>query len=439
MSACCCLIVALAAGCVTPSKDLSPRVSVTRAPAPALSGAAALPVIDESDARMHFTILDPDQMSGNSILWRNAREAFWSAEVEQASQLLREMRAVDAIGEALYWWALLTCYEASDLWAESLPLYAELGIEEKRRGWLEGARYMASLPRQQVEFSPEAPGLAMNREFGDLVIVEGTINGEKARVILDTGAEKTWISEKFARRANVQSLNRAAAMSDTHAISRAAAQCLIAEMKLGGLTARQVHVVAGSSLAMEQMKVDVIVGWDVLRGADVTWDFPGNVVSFAAPQGPAAVEPNLSGRSKPVLTVMSAEGRRLHLFYDSGFASNDGSIALYKGDGLLATKTALDRFRRHWPPWFTWGLNSFAIRWLPLARPFEIWMAGYRFSLPCATLEKGSPMTDGMLQYDGIIGNGPFLGGVLKMSGTRREMRFELAPPNDAASAKPAQ
>ena len=95
-------------------------------------------------------------------------------------------------------------------------------------------------------------------------------------------------------------------------------------------------------------------------------------MSFAAHAAPVPFTLKLGA-----LVIVQAEinGRPLFLFCDSGAASASGYLDLYENDGVLATKTNLDRFRRPWRPVFHLGLHSFAISWPRRAKPFVDWSA----------------------------------------------------------------
>lgn len=408
----------------------TPVVPVLATPPPSATSSPPLPALADDDSRLALILSESARvMDTNALKFFAAREAFWDYDTDTAVRLFREVRAAEAMSAEHFHDVVLQCYEQSDRWADTLPLYREFGIEESHAARLTFARFMAGLPPRSIEFAPTAHSTPFELKQGSWVVAEASINGVKAKVGLDTGAGLTWISERFARRIGMRLFEQTISLSDANGSARDAPIGLISELRLGGLTARNMRVVAGRSFLMSLFgSVDAIVGWDILQHADVTWDFPRKAMVLAAPGGPVTQQPNLSGRIGPVVTVLSSAGRPMELFLDTGAHGNRRTaMNVRENGGVLATKLALADFRPSWLPTIGAGLHSVWMSWPRRARPFTFWMGGYTFDLPSAALDPGELMQENLLRIDGVMGNTPFLGGKLRICGVRRELTFEPA------------
>lgn len=413
------------AGCASGSK--AGLVRVVRADPPAVVTTGLLPPIPEEEGHAGLVVAPPGAFHApNLVTFAEAREAFWSYETEKAVGLLRKLKAEEGISDDHFHYLVLQCYEQSGRWAETLPLYREFGIEESRRGWREWAEFRARLPERRIEFAEGAPAVPFTLKHGDLVIAVIEVNGVKARVMVDTGANLSWWRKGFARRAGLQFLDQTVALNDAHDQARTTDLVLLRELRIGGMTARNVPALCGRSLWFPLfIGVDGIVGWDLLQQANVVLDFPARRMTVEAPAGGVVEQPTLSGRVAPILTTRSAEGQPLYLFLDTGASGGSGSVALYANEGVLGTKTALAVFRRTWRPMLSLGMHSIRLSWPRRTKPFSFWMDGFRFETPGASLHEDVTRQEHMAYLDGLIGNTPFLGGKLTLCGVRRLVAFE--------------
>jgi hypothetical protein len=360
-------------------------------------------------------------------------------------QLYRELLNENVIVADHFHDLVSACYRRSERWDDLVAFITAAGLEERWAGALGFAKFMATLPRREIQFAAEARAEPMTLRLGTWVVVEAEINGTKAGVMLDTGFNMTWVSERFARRAGIELTPQKISLTDVNRRKRSNSIALMRELRVAGLTARHAPVVVGSSLMLEYgVGVDAVVGWDVLQHADITWDFPARRLTIVAPKGPVNPRPNLAGRVAPLITVVAATGRPLLLSFDSGSRGNNRSaIELFSNDGVLATKISLAEFRRGWLPVFTSGVHSLARSSPRFARPFRFWLDGYAFDLAGAALvgpDDTLHRQEHLVCYDAVIGNGPFLAGRLRMCGVRREVSFELTRPGvetDRIAIKP--
>ena len=426
---CLALMFALVAGCAS---FRAPKVSVTAAPRPALWPAGSLPALPDDDSRLAIVLSERDRLAEpDAQKFFAAREAFWNYETDTAVQLFRELRNENVIEAGHFHDLVFECYRRSERWADLVTFLTAAGLEESWARGLDLAKFMASLPPRELHFAAEASAVPMTLRLGTWVVVDAEINGAKARVMLDTGFNMSWVSERLARRAGIEFTPQKISLTDVNGRKRAEVIALARELRVAGLTARQSPVVVGSSLMLEYgVGIDAVVGWDVLQHADITWDFPARRLTMVAPQGPLNPRPNLAGRVAPLFTVIASTGRPLLVSFDSGCRGNNRSaIELFNNDGVLTTKISVAEFRRGWLPAFTGGVHSLASSSRRFARRFHFWLDGYEFKLPGAALvapDDTLHRQEQLVCYDAVIGNGPFLAGRLRICGVRREVSFEL-------------
>jgi predicted aspartyl protease len=402
------------------------RVELAAAPAASAAGLAALA---DSDVRLPVIpseigrLTDPDARKFVFL-----REAFWNHQPHEAVSVLRQMRQQELVSADDFYKLALQCYEESSLWEAMLAFMAEFDLQEAHSERLRFAQFMAALPARKIEFSAPANPVPFKLRMGDMVVVEVNINGVKAQLLVDTGWRVTWLSSKFARRAGVQRLTDSSTVSTPPVGLRSVPQALVLELQLGGTIVRNMPVSIGSvSLVEFGLRVDGVLGWDLLQYMDVTWDFPAKVMTLAPPRETAPIAVALSGRAAPILTVISPAGRPLDLLLDTGMHAGRAAVSLYANDGVLASKTPLDEFRPTFWANVGWGTDSFWVRRPKVAKPFDFWIAGYRFRVATASLLNESLKRENFSYVDGIVGNAPFLSGKLRLCGVRREASFEAS------------
>ncbi len=356
----------------------------------------------------------------------SARETFWNRETDKAVAILKELIAaapprIDTnhlrhlIGEF---------YHEDGRWAEAVDHWATMGPDRVERQKF--ARFMADLPRRTISFIPDAGPISMELKLGQLVKARAKINGMDAVVFIDTGFTGSLVSEGFALRAGIEIHSQTTGMTDSNGKRREVRMVSARRIEIGGFRAENVPMVMSPLRFLDNLlgDVDAVIGWDLLQHADVTWNFPAAEMTLKEPSGPPVPEPNLTGRREPMLRVMSAEGRRLDLFLDTGYASKPPTVSLVANAGLLFTKVDERRAGFRWRPQFSMGMHSFRVKWPRQLRSFEFWFDGRTFAMPLATVSRRADVREGLQACDGMVGNAPFLSGTLRVCGVRRLASF---------------
>jgi hypothetical protein len=432
--AACSLALASAGGCISASQSRLVRVEPEALPkmAPAHPPGALAAV----RPKLPILAANGEPITGpQAEKLLAAREAFWSFDTETAVKLLRELRRDDVLDPEQFHWLLLQCYEQSDRWAETLPLFDEFGLASEHPAWFAYSKFRAGLPRREFEFAREPTSIPFALKHGDLIIAEAEINGVTARLLIDTGASMSWLAESFARTAQTEPGAQTISLNDANDRPRETPLGLIHELRIGGVTVRNTPALIGRSTLLQlNAPVDGILGWDILQHIDMTWDFPAKRMTLAEPRGPVSVEPNLSGRIGPILKLVSETGRPLHVFFDSGAHAGRACIDFYEQESERDGEAPLAEFRRGWRPTVSMAMHSVTFAWPRFAEQVAFWMAGHRFEVPRVALYKRGQQQERLVSLNGVVGNALFLGGRLRVCGVRRLVEFELGKPTTAGA-----
>lgn len=361
-----------------------------------------------------------------------AREAFWNRSTDEAVSILRDLiRAGSPKSDTNHAAFLIAeVYQEDGRWKEAADQWAAINSKGRFQYRLDFARFMAGLPPRTIAFQSNVAPTQIELKLGQLVKARARINGVEATVFVDTGFSMTFVSDKFARRAGVVVHSQKIGFNDANNRGGQVSIALVRDLEFGALRAENVPVISGSLGYLDNIagEVDAVIGWDLLQHADVTWDFPALRMEVSQPSGTRMVDPKLSGRKAPLLQVASMDGRPLDLFLDTGFASKPPSLSLVANAGLLFTKIDERHASRTLRPTISVGMRSFRVKWPRRIRPFKFWFDGNSFTVPTATVSRRIDVREGVQTCDGMIGNGPFLSGRLRVCGVRRLAEFTPGP-----------
>lgn len=358
-----------------------------------------------------------------------AREAYWDGRTEDALGLWRGMLDGPFPGgisrDAVRWLMIQAC-EESGRWGQAVALAREFGFDRSHPLRLGLALALAGEPEPEIRFAEQASPVPLELKARHLVVVTALVHGANARVLVDTGFSRSMVAEEFAGRIGIRRAEASVVVTDSHGRSRDAGMGLLESLTISGMTVRHWPVVIGPMGVIERWvgKVDVVLGWDLLQRAEVTWDFVGKRFLVTGPADGPESDPNVSGRKVPILAFVSPDGRPLQLFLDSGYTSKPPTLALHFNAGLLDSKVARARFRRSWRPAFSMGLHSMRVRWPRRGRDQPVWFEGWEYVMPCVVVRRTAEVQEGLQVVDGTIGMAPFLEGTFWIDGVRRRAGY---------------
>lgn len=238
-------------------------------------------------------------------------------------------------------------------------------------------------------------------------IVNVRVNGISKWFWIDTGSSMTLIASDVAAQAGVKPLSPDTLHMVT-AVGVANAQAAaIGRLEIGGLViqGQQAAIISADQLALNRgdapgesgiVRIDGVIGMDVVRRLDLRIDFLRRQVRFARPRpvtGGADRERNLLWLGYPVVRVEQPGGRPLYFGLDTG------------ADRTYATEALLAKLPRRYLPKQRQTVSGFGgdttmtVRTIPDLR---LSIANRSFTLQEIAVHPPQRLT--FLQLDGVIG-----------------------------------
>ena len=275
-------------------------------------------------------------------------------------------------------------------------------IKEKPE-FYELATMLSAQPATQISFSTDSLLIPVTIRKHSYVVANVLLNGKPARLVLDSGANFSIISQKLNDELKVKplvSLNFRNALGTTFN----APMALLDSLTLGNVRLRNVPIASTKEdKAFKRMHADGLLGWDILQKLTYTADFKEKTLMIRKPVLDTTAERNLFGIGFPILVVHSASGTPLNMYFDSGSNSVD---LREKGTAKLGDYKTKRR------PGFRSGIGKMKIGLLRFVKNFTFQANGQVFSRKSTYL---SPVEYVSLSIicDGVISNVPFQKGRL--------------------------
>jgi predicted aspartyl protease len=153
-------------------------------------------------------------------------------------------------------------------------------------------------------------------------VIEVQINGQTCRLVIDTGAQRTLLSRRFAKRLGAKKLAEIN-LNNYDGRNVPGSLLIVDSLILGSLTIKHLPVFeAGLSFP----SIDGLLGWDVLRQFSITIDYANQRFSLRRSIHKPKSDANLLGGSRPMLLTRGSSGNQLNVMLDTG-ANNEFSIS----------------------------------------------------------------------------------------------------------------
>ncbi len=164
--------------------------------------------------------------------------------------------------------------------------------------------------------------------YSGLPLIDGTIAGKPVRMVLDTGADRTLLSEAAVRRLGLRRDSRATRSAGIGG-SFAAFDALAGAIHFGNVSVPLSSVVVGNfALGLSESQVDGLLGADLWRQLDVDLDLPARTATFYRAQlcrrsappwpGPAIGIAGLPGPANRLLLPAALDGQGAVAIFDTG-------------------------------------------------------------------------------------------------------------------------
>lgn len=164
--------------------------------------------------------------------------------------------------------------------------------------------------------------------YSGLPLIDGTIAGKPVRLVLDTGADRTLLSEAAVRRLGLRRDSKATRSAGIGG-SFAALDALAGSIQFGKVSVPLSNVVVGNfALGLSESQVDGLLGADLWRQLDVDLNLPARTATLYRAEpcrrnappwaGPAIAIEGLAGPANRLLLPAALNGQGAVAIFDTG-------------------------------------------------------------------------------------------------------------------------
>ncbi|MCX6214384.1 retropepsin-like aspartic protease [Spirosoma sp.] len=265
------------------------------------------------------------------------------------------------------------------------------------------AKALAAYPAMQISFSTDSLLIPVTIRKHSYVVATVLLNGKPVRLVLDSGANFSVISQSLSQKLGLKPL------ADINVLNSVGTQVkapvgLLDSLSFGNVRLTHVPVIyTAKDNVFKTMHADGLLGWDILKNLTYTADFSTWTLMIRRPVLDTTAEKNLFGIGHPVLVVRSESGNLLNMYFDSGCNNVD---LREKGAAKLGVYKTKKR------PGAAFGIGKMKIGLFRYVKNFTFQINGQSFSRKSTYL---SPVEHGSLGIicDGVISNAPFQKGRL--------------------------
>jgi hypothetical protein len=238
-----------------------------------------------------------------------------------AKQQLSSIAAHPASTEQVSAWSLLL--DEFYYWPGHYQRYLQLADSlQITTGFYNSAKLLAQQVPTQYQLQADSLELPIHLKHKSHPVIEVQINGQTCRLILDTGAQRTLLSRRFAKRLGSKKLAEIT-LNNYDGKNVPGSLRIVDSLILGGLTITNLPVVeAGLSFP----GIDGLLGWDVLRQFAITVDYANQRFCLRRSSRQPTSDANLLGGSRPMLLTRGPSDNQLNVMLDTG-DNNEFSIS----------------------------------------------------------------------------------------------------------------
>jgi gag-polyprotein putative aspartyl protease len=306
-----------------------------------------------------MTRLDPDYVVRHSVgldekAFANALRMVMAGDADNAELLLDSLQrhSADSTVKSASHILLTAMLQYQGKWQELAELAgdrpAEKDTSEVDRAGVEvWAGAFRSIPRREIVFPARPVVVPLTLSVAGTPVIAVEINGRLKHFWLDTGSSMSIVSSDVAAECGMNALVRDTLEVATATGRVAALPAGIQRLNIGGLSISNSTAMIVSSGLMEvrvgdasnptsRVKIDGIVGFDIISRVNVEIDYASNVVRFSRPRRAEpgrGEERNFFWVGTPIVRAAGPGGVPLHFGLDTG------------AQETYATEAMLDRVR----------------------------------------------------------------------------------------------
>lgn len=200
-------------------------------------------------------------------------------------------------------------------WPEKYRQYLHLADSlDFRTGMYETAKLLAEQPSLQIQLTGDSLQIPFALKNKAHVVVTVMINGKPVRLAVDSGAQRTFISNRTARKIGIRQLADVQ-IENYNQKSVPGSTGMADSLRLDGLMIRNLPVLV-SSIPMSG--VDGLLGWELMRQFVVVIDYPNRRLTLRKSTPDSTLNANLLGGSLPMLLLPGPANSSLLLQLDTG-------------------------------------------------------------------------------------------------------------------------
>jgi predicted aspartyl protease len=176
------------------------------------------------------------------------------------------------------------------------------------------------------------------------------INGKEYEFWLDTGSSMTVLSSKVASDTHVPILSPDTLKVRTFEGAAPVIPAAVARMEIGPIVFTNIPAMVMDASLMRLrggakgkpdagLRVDGIIGWDILRQLDIVMDFQNGTITLGRPERLSkngTAFQNLSWLGKPLVEVRAKAGETLHFTLDTGAQASFLNVSMLEKLGVTS-------------------------------------------------------------------------------------------------------
>ncbi|MCK4542518.1 MAG: aspartyl protease family protein [Spirochaetales bacterium] len=182
-------------------------------------------------------------------------------------------------------------------------------------------------PRESYYFPTQPAIIPMQLSLSGCPVIEVEINGHKKKFWIDTGAGLSVVASDIAEECNIFPIGTENIKAGTGTNKKVDAQpAIIEDFRIGEILIKNHPIIIIDNKDLEFklfglfriMKIDGIIGWNVIQNIDIEIDYRKKVTSIKKPIKIDSPNRNFFWLGYPIVTLINQEGTKLNFGLDTG-------------------------------------------------------------------------------------------------------------------------
>lgn len=363
-----------------------------------------------------FSYLDSHPVNAEQIQFAKALKLVFDGNFENAEKPLNELLATtrDTLIKADIKDILSSIYFYQSKWSACYKTDTTNVL----------AKAFSQSPDEVFLFPSEPVVVPLSFSMTGQPILEVTINGQKKRFWLDTGAGMTVLPSDIAELCHVTPINTKA---KTNAATSTSKTVDIEPVNIDNITIdgfaiknHKAFIIDKNNLKLKFlgitfMKIDGIIGWNAIQNMNLVIDYKQKKLTIRKPVKQARIDRNFYWFNYPVVKTMTNQGVATYFGLDTGANSTHLSENIFRKDSSLT-----DTFEKTNT---VGGAGGTERKLLKYVKNCTVILGDYSFNFKKISVNKANYTT--FFSLDGVIGSDIFKSGSVNLDITNGRMVFE--------------